>query len=55
MRANCQLERRREPTEGHRGYGGVEDREFCFCQLTGGLNIERFLEQSHRATTFLVC
>lgn len=30
MRANCQLERQREPTEGHRGYGEEEDREYCF-------------------------
>lgn len=35
MRANCQLERQREPTEGHRGYGEEEDREYCFQYLTG--------------------
>lgn len=34
MRANCQLERQRESTAGHRGYGEEENREYSFHQLT---------------------
>lgn len=54
MRANCQLERQREPTEGHRGYREEENREYCFRQLTVSVNIERFRD-SKRATIVLVC
>lgn len=54
MRANCQLERQREPTDGHRGYGEEENREYSFQQLTVGANTERF-KDSQRATFVLVC
>lgn len=49
MRANCQLERQREPTRGHRGYGEEENREYCSHPLTEGVNIERFRDRQ-RAT-----
>lgn len=30
MRVNCQLERQEEDTEGQRGHGREEHREYCF-------------------------
>lgn len=35
MRMKCQLERQKEDTEGQRGHGREEDKEYCFCLLTG--------------------
>lgn len=35
MRVNCQLEREKEDTEGQIGQGRKEDKEHCFCWLTG--------------------
>lgn len=43
MRVNCQLERQKEDTEGQRGQGREEDKEYAFYYLTGEtVNIEIF-------------
>lgn len=35
MRVNCQLERQRGDSEGHKGHCREEDKECCFYSLTG--------------------